>query len=71
MRRAKCKVEPVIRKWLSTAEVCSYLGGCSRDFVENLRENAEITFSKVGKMYFHELASIDRMLERHKVASKN
>lgn len=67
----KAKVESVTKKWLSTAEVCSYLGGCSRDFVEALRENAEITFSKVGKMYFHELASIDRMLEKNKVLAKN
>ena len=67
----KAKVESVTKKWLSTAEVCSYLGGCSRDFVEHLRENAEITFSKVGKMYFHELASIDRMLEKNKVLAKN
>jgi excisionase family DNA binding protein len=69
--RAKHTVEPIKKKWLTTQEACEYLGGCSRDFLENLRENAEITFAQVGRMYFHELASIDRMFERHKVVSKN
>lgn len=69
LQRKALPVETLQRTWITHAEAEEYLG-CSRSFLEKLRENAEISWAKIGGMYYHELASIERMFERHKVAAK-
>lgn len=61
------KVEPVQKKWLSKDEAKAYLG-CSDKYLQTLRDTAQVSFSKIGgKMYFYDLASIDRLLEQNRV----
>lgn len=62
----KGKVEPVQKKWLSPHEAMAYLG-CSQDYLEKLRNSAEISFSQKGRMIWYNLESIDRFLNRNKV----
>lgn len=61
------KVEPVEKKWLNKDEAMKYLG-CSETFLRRLRDTASISFARYGnKMYWYDLASIDRFLQRNKV----
>lgn len=61
------KVEEVKKTWLSKDEAMAYLG-CSADFLQTLRDNALVSFARFGnKMYWYELASIDRFLQKNKV----
>ena len=69
MARKALPVKELEKLWITGAEACELLG-CSRDFLERLRDNAEIAFAKIGGTYYHEVASIHRMFERHKVQAK-
>ena len=61
------KVESISKKWLNGKEAAAYLG-CSLDFLEILRNKAEISFSRYGnKMIWYEVTSIDKFLNRNKV----
>lgn len=57
------------RTWITGAEAEAYLN-CSRRFLEKLRAEAEITWAKIGGTYYHELASIEQMFDRHKITAK-
>lgn len=60
------KVEPIRKTWLSKAEAMAYLG-CSDDFLLNLRNQAEIIFSRWNNTIWYDLNSIERFLNRNKV----
>lgn len=61
------KVEPVQKTWLNKDEAMAYLG-CSERFLQTIRDKAEISFSRFGsKMYWYELKSLDRFIERNRV----
>lgn len=61
------KVEPIQKTWLSKEEAMKYLG-CGEKFLRSLRQNAEINFSQLGgKMFWYELQSINRFIERNRV----
>lgn len=64
--RSYGKIEPVQKTWLSKNEAMCYLG-CSKDFLDSLREKAEVSFSKFGKMIWYDLRSLDRFIERNRV----
>lgn len=55
--------------WITTAEATAWLD-CTRDFLDDLRENAEVVWYKIGGKVYYEVASIYRMFERHKVKAK-
>jgi hypothetical protein len=58
---------PLTKVWLSPREACDYLG-CSLDLLENLRNEAEIEFSRYKKKHiWYDVRSIDRFIERNKV----
>lgn len=59
-------VTHVTVKWLTTERACDYLG-VSRDFLDNLRDNAEIAFYKVGRTIFYSVTDIDRLILKNKV----
>lgn len=63
------KVEPVKKTWLSKDEAMSFLG-CSEDYLNKLRENAEFTFARRKNMIWYELGSIERFLKRHTVIKR-
>lgn len=60
------KVEPVHKTWLSAREARAYLD-CSDDFLQMLRDEARVSFSRVGGKYFYNLESIDRLLIKNKI----
>jgi hypothetical protein len=62
------KIIPIQKVWLSPAEACAYLG-CGLDLLEKLRNNAEIECSRWGKkQMWYDVRSIDRFIERNKIA---
>lgn len=68
MPRAR-KVVDVIRiekKWLSSSEAKTYLD-CSDNFLQKLREEAQISFSRFGGKFWYELNSIEKFIQKHKV----
>ena len=60
------KVTEVAKTWLSKAEAMAFLG-CSDKYLVRLRDDAEISFSRYGNMYWYDLRSIERFMNRHKV----
>ncbi len=60
------KIESVMKLWLSRDEAMAYLG-CSADYLDKLRNNAQVSFAKDGKMIWYNLESINRFLNRMKV----
>lgn len=60
-------INAIEKEWLSGEEAKKYLG-CSDEFLQKLRDNALIGFSRFGhKMYWYELSSIKKFLLKHKV----
>jgi hypothetical protein len=60
------KIEPITKTWLSAREARAYLD-CSDDFLQTLRDEARVSFSRVGGKYFYNLESIDRLLIKNKI----
>lgn len=60
------KIESIQKLWLSKDEAMAYLG-CSGDYLDKLRNSAQVSFSKDGKMIWYNLESINRFLNRMKV----
>lgn len=60
------KVEPISKTWLSARETKAYLD-CSDDFLQMLRNDAAISFSRIGGKYFYNLASIERLMVKNRV----
>lgn len=60
------KVESVQKLWLNKDEAMAYLE-CSVDYLDKLRNNAQVSFAKDGKMIWYNLESINRFLNRMKV----
>lgn len=65
--KVQAKVEQVPKRWLNKQEAMAYLG-VSEDYLTKLREDAEVSFSQVGKMIWYELASLDRFVLRNRVS---
>ncbi len=66
MARTVGKVQPIEKAWLNKDEAKNYLG-CSDDFLKTLRDGAEISFARFGKMIWYDLKSIERFLARNRV----
>ena len=60
------KVESVQKLWLNKDEALAYLGR-SVAYLDKLRNNAQVSFAKDGKMIWYNLESINRFLNRMKV----
>ena len=69
MARKVLPIRELEKVWLSNDEACALLD-CKRSFLENLRDNAEVAWAKIGGKCYYEYASIIRMFERHKVQAK-
>ena len=66
-KRIEARVEPVPRKWLSRMEAKNLLG-CSDKFLQTLRDEGQVRFAKYrNKMYWYDLQSVERFLERNRV----
>lgn len=69
MARKTLPIRELEKVWLSNDEACALLD-CSRGFLEDLRDNAEVAWAKIAGKCYYEYASIIRMFERHKVQAK-
>lgn len=69
-QRKALPIKELEKAWLTNDEACGLLN-CSRDFLERLRDEAEVAFARIGGRCYYELASINRMFDRHKVCAKN
>lgn len=66
MGRTVGKIIQINKTWLTKKEAMTYLG-CGENYLQKLRDNAEVSFSRDGKMIWYDLESIDRFLRRKKV----
>lgn len=66
MKKQIGKVVPVQKVWLSSREARAYLD-CSDDFLQKLRDEALISFSRIGNKFLYNLQSIDRLIIKNKV----
>ncbi|WP_289292536.1 MULTISPECIES: DNA-binding protein [Bacteroides] len=64
--RKTVKVEPAPKRWLNKQEAMAYLG-VGEDYLQGLRENAEVSFYQKGRMIWYELAGLDRFVLKNKV----
>ena len=69
MARKVLPIRELEKVWLSSAEACALLD-CSRDFLEELRDNAEVAWAKIAGKCYYEYASILLMFERNRVKAK-
>lgn len=69
MARKTLPIRELEKVWLSNDEACALLD-CSRGFLEDLRDNAEVAWAKIAGRVYYEVASIHRMFERHRVQAK-
>ncbi len=63
-RRTIGKINPVEKVWLSSREVRAYLD-CSDDYLQKLRDEASISFSRIGNKYWYDLRSIDLLIRKN------
>ena len=70
MARKALPIRELEKVWISNNEACALLD-CERGFLEDLRDNAEVAWAKIGGKCYYEYASIMRMFERHKVQAKS
>lgn len=61
-----CKVREIEKEWLSSDEAKRYLG-VSDGFLRAIRNDGLVRVSRVRNKWFYEKASIDRMLQGHRV----
>lgn len=55
-----------VKKVFNTKDLCKYLG-VGRSVVDKLRQNGEITYSKVGQSFVFTQKDVDDYLMRNKV----
>lgn len=55
------------QEFLTNKSILSYLGGVSKDFVDDLRRSGELPYFKVRNTILYKVADVRRMVERNKV----
>ena len=64
--RKTAMVVPVEKTYLSTAELKKYLD-CSDEFVEKLRNEAKLSFFRMGNKIWYLKNEVDKIILKHKV----
>ena len=64
MKKYTGRIKEVEKVWLSSREVRAYLD-CSDDYLQKLRDEASISFSRIGNKYWYDLRSIDLLLRKN------
>ena len=62
----KGEIAKVEKVWLTTSAAMEYLG-VSRDFLDNMRNNAKLSFYVFGRTVFFKKEEIDKAIEKCKV----
>lgn len=60
------KVVEIQKTWLSAREAKAYLD-CSDEVLKGLRDDAQVSFSRIGSKIYYNLNSIDKLLNKNKV----
>lgn len=55
------------QEFLTNKSILSYLGGVSKDFIQDLRESGQLPYYKVRNTIFYKIADVRKMMERNKV----
>ena len=55
------------QEFLTNKSILSYLGGVSKDFVDDLRRTGELPYSKVRNTILYKVADVRKMIEKNKV----
>lgn len=55
------------QEFLTNKSILSYLGGVSKDFVDDLRRTGELPYYKVRNTILYKVADVRKMIERNKV----
>ena len=66
MKRTTGKIQSVEKTWLSREEAMAYLG-CSDDFLKTLRDKAEVSYARFGRMVWYDLKSLEQFVSDHRV----
>lgn len=64
--RKTAMVVPVEKTYLSTAELKKYLD-CSDEFVEKLRNEAKLSFFRMGNKIWYLKNEVDKIIQKHRV----
>ncbi len=64
MKKYTGRIKEVEKVWLSSREVRAYLD-CSDDYLQKLRDEASISFSRIGNKYWYDLRSIDLLIRKN------
>ena len=69
MARKTLPIRELEKVWITSDEACELMN-CSRGFLDDLRDEAELAWAKIAGRVYYEVASIHRMFERHRVQAK-
>ena len=64
--KQKVNILDIEKQWLTTRAAMDYLG-VSRDFLDDLRERAELSYYKVRGTVFIKKEDLDSLIENNKV----
>ena len=55
------------QEFLTNKSILSYLGGVSKDFVDDLRRTGELPYYKVRNTILYKVADVRKLIEKNKV----
>lgn len=55
------------QEFLTNKSILAFLGGVSKDFVEDLRKSGELPYYKVRNTILYKVADVRKMIEKNKV----
>lgn len=55
------------QEFLTNKSILVFLGGVSKDFVDNLRETGQLPFYKVGNTILYKVKDVRRLVEKNRV----
>lgn len=63
----KLEPVPIEQGYMTTKGVMSYLGGVSRDFVDDLRESGRLPYCKVGHTILFKVRDVRSVVEGSRI----
>jgi len=60
-------LKEVGQEFLTNKTIITYLGGVSKDFVDNLRNTGQLPFYKIGNTILYKVNDVRRLVEKNKV----
>lgn len=61
------KVETVGQEYMTTKGVMDYLGGVSRDFIDDLRRSGRLPFCKIGHTILYKVPDVKKAIEKYRI----